>query len=173
MDESAVYNESDLAPFRRRLNDLHTIINGDSDSGKHPNPMTKLLERQLSDCGSSDCLMSYGHLLTTLSIFVESVLRRLQENLAVLSPELVPLHERLVTIRRKLVTLAAKGDSCKAELKPLQEELRKIDSLSIMPSFSLKESEYSRSICARMHLLCFCLAAPFYAYQTGEHAVNV
>ena len=63
--------------------------------------------------------------------FIESVLARLQDNLSVLSTELVPLHERLVTIRRKLVTLAAKGGSPKAELKPLQEELRKIDSLSI------------------------------------------
>jgi chromosome segregation ATPase len=111
MDESSVYNESDLAPFRRRLNDLHSIIKSDSESGKHPDAMTRLLERQLGEC--------------------EIVLNRLQDNLSVLSSELVPLHERLVTIRRKLVTLAAKGVSPKAELKPLQEELRKLDSLSI------------------------------------------
>ncbi len=53
MDESSVYNESDLAPFRRRLNDLRTIIKSDSPSGKHPEAMTKLLERQLGDCGAS------------------------------------------------------------------------------------------------------------------------
>ena len=47
-----------------------------------------------------------------------------------LSVELIPIHARLVTIRRQLVTLAAKEGSHKAELKPLQEELRKIDSLS-------------------------------------------
>jgi hypothetical protein len=52
MDESSVYNESDLAPFRRRLNDLHSIIKSDSESGKHSEAMTKLLERQLGDCGS-------------------------------------------------------------------------------------------------------------------------
>jgi hypothetical protein len=55
----------------------------------------------------------------------------LQDNLSVLSVELLPVHERLIAIRRKLVTLAAKGSALKAELKPLQEELRKIDSLSI------------------------------------------
>ena len=54
----------------------------------------------------------------------------MQDNLSVLSVELQPLHERLVAIRRKLVGLAAKGGLVKAELKPLQEELRKIDSLS-------------------------------------------
>jgi hypothetical protein len=57
----------------------------------------------------------------------ETLLRELQESLAVLSVELVPIHERLVGIRRKLVALAAKEGSHKADLKPLQEELRKID----------------------------------------------
>ena len=42
------------------------------------------------------------------SLAVEIVLQRLQDSLAVLSPELVPIHERLVNIRRKLVALAAK-----------------------------------------------------------------
>ncbi|CCL99689.1 uncharacterized protein FIBRA_01710 [Fibroporia radiculosa] len=128
------------------------------------------------------------------------VLHRLQDSLAVLSPELVPIHERLVSIRRQLVALAAKetareaananafvvktantfpmrvpskestpprddassgyesapgsdaeartptkettskgegskekdGLKVKAELKALQEELRKIDSLSVL-----------------------------------------
>jgi Protein of unknown function (DUF2408) len=57
----------------------------------------------------------------------------MQDNLSVLCAELLPLHERLVGIRRKLVGLAAKGlvkAELKAELKPLQDELRKIDSLS-------------------------------------------
>jgi hypothetical protein len=56
------------------------------------------------------------------------MLRTLQDSLAVLSSELVPLHEHLVTIRRKLVALTAKDPPHKAELKPLLEELRKIDS---------------------------------------------
>lgn len=115
---------------------------------------------------------------------LDNLLRKLQESLSVLSPELIPIHERLVNIRRQLVALAAKetalevkrvaekGDDykgkvvatkepeperdadsktptrestpkpsgseykdkdtirVKAELKPLQEELRNIDSLS-------------------------------------------
>ena len=52
MNESAVYNESDLAPFQKRLDDLREIVRKDKESGKHPEAMTRLLERQLSQCGS-------------------------------------------------------------------------------------------------------------------------
>ncbi|KAH7914612.1 hypothetical protein BJ138DRAFT_1123378 [Hygrophoropsis aurantiaca] len=110
MNESAVYNEADLAPFVRRLGELRQIVQHDADSGKHPEAMTKLLERQLNEC--------------------DAIVESLQDSLSVLSVELIPIHERLVTIRRQLVALAAKEGSHKAELKPLQEELRKIDSLS-------------------------------------------
>ena len=51
----------------------------------------------------------------------------MRESLSELSVELVPIHERLVSIRRQLVALAAKDNFSKAEIKPLQEELRKID----------------------------------------------
>ena len=60
----------------------------------------------------------------------EVIVLSLQENLATLSVELVPIHERLVTLRRQLVALAAKEGSHKVELKSLHEELRKIDLLS-------------------------------------------
>ena len=50
MDESGVYNESDLAPFQKRLDELREIVNGDKESGKHPPAMTKLLDRQLKEC---------------------------------------------------------------------------------------------------------------------------
>ena len=62
--------------------------------------------------------------------FVDAILRSLQDSLAVISVELTPIYEKLVTTRRQLVALAAKEGSHKAELKPIQEELRKIDSLS-------------------------------------------
>lgn len=46
-----MYNESDLAPFQRRLQELRSIVQQDADSGKHPEAMTKLLQRQLNECG--------------------------------------------------------------------------------------------------------------------------
>jgi hypothetical protein len=69
--------------------------------------------------------------VTYTPFILENLLHSLQDSLAVLSPELVPIHERLVVIRRQLVALAAKGgQNARAELKPFQEELRNIDSLS-------------------------------------------
>ncbi|KAI0255759.1 hypothetical protein BJV78DRAFT_1273311 [Lactifluus subvellereus] len=151
MDESFVYNESDLAPFRRRLNELHSIIRRDSESGKHPDAMTKLLERQLGDC--------------------ESVLGRLQENLSVLSAELVPVHERLITVRRKLIALAAKGCSPKADLKPLQEELRKIDSKRVDGKFLGPGGNIpaSQAICSSLLEECFDIVQEIRAQEESKN----
>ncbi|KAG1907600.1 uncharacterized protein F5891DRAFT_1160751 [Suillus fuscotomentosus] len=115
MEESGVYNESDLAPFQRRLSELRHIVQQDAESSKHPEAMTKLLERQFNEC--------------------DVIMRSLQGSLSVLSVELVPIHERLVTIRRQLVALAAKEGSHKAEIKSLAEELRKIDSKRVDGKF--------------------------------------
>ena len=73
------------------------------------------------------------HPLPLFSFNLDAIVNQLQESLSVLSPELLPVHQKLVTIRRQLVALAAKEGSQKAELKPLQEELRRIDSLSTSP----------------------------------------
>lgn len=64
---------------------------------------------------------------------LDAIVGQLEDSLSILSVELAPIHQRLVTIRRQLVSLAAKEGPHKAELKPLQEELRKIDSLSLPP----------------------------------------
>ena len=70
--------------------------------------MTTLLERQLNECGTWRGMLSARVQHSICPSIAESVLQRLQDSLAVLSPELVPIHERLVNIRRKLVALAAK-----------------------------------------------------------------
>lgn len=51
MNESGVYNESDLGPFHRRIAQLRKIIKDDEESKRHSKAMIKLLERQLKDCG--------------------------------------------------------------------------------------------------------------------------
>ncbi|KAH9935913.1 uncharacterized protein BXZ73DRAFT_45394 [Epithele typhae] len=186
MDESGVYNESDLLPFHRRLAELRNIVSGDVESGKHPAAMTKLLERQLNDC--------------------DNLLRKLQDSLSVLSPELIPIHERLVTLRRQLVALAAKEVALsdkhedvkgkavassqdliereadtktptrestpkptnsefkdkevlrvKAELKPIQEELRKIDSKRVDGKFLGPGGTVpaSQAVCSSLLEECF------------------
>ncbi|OCB85509.1 hypothetical protein A7U60_g7519 [Sanghuangporus baumii] len=115
MNESAVYNESDLDPFQKRLDELRDIVRSDKESGKHPPAMTKLLDRQLKEC--------------------DDIVTSLKESLSELSVELVPTHERLVTLRRQLVALAAKDSFSKSELKPIQEELRKVDSKRVDGKF--------------------------------------
>ena len=65
MNESALYNESDLAPFHRRLNELRQIVQQDS---KQPKALTKLLERQLHECGMSSTFIC--HPLSFHSIYI-------------------------------------------------------------------------------------------------------
>ncbi|KAF9031371.1 hypothetical protein BDZ89DRAFT_1101132 [Hymenopellis radicata] len=148
---SGVYNESDLAPFQRRLSDLRQIVQRDATAGKHPESLTKLLERQLGEC--------------------DGIVRSLQEGLSVLSPELIPIHERLVNIRRHLVALAAKEGSHKAELKPLQEELRKIDSKRVDGRFlgpgGMVPS--SQAVCSSLLEECFEIAQEIKANEDSKN----
>ncbi|KAG8861396.1 hypothetical protein FRB96_002845 [Tulasnella sp. 330] len=115
MNESSSFTDADLKPFRARLNELRHIVVSDKESGKHPEAMTMLLERKLNAC--------------------DVVLTQLHESLSVLSVELVPIHQKLVALRRHLVALAAKQKPSKADLKPLQEELRKLDSKRVNDRF--------------------------------------
>lgn len=151
MNESAVYNESDLAPFHRRLQELRGIVQHDSESGKHPKALTTLLERQLNEC--------------------DMVVKQLQESLAVLDSELVPLHQKLVAIRRQLVALAAKEGPHKAELKPLQEELRKIDSTRVDGKFLGPGGivPASQAICSSLLEECFDIAQEIKAQEDSKH----
>ncbi|KAK7024882.1 hypothetical protein R3P38DRAFT_2951598 [Favolaschia claudopus] len=148
IDESAVYNESDLAPFRRRIGDLRQIV---QHEGKQSNAVTKLLERQLNEC--------------------DAIVQSLEENLSVLSVELIPIHQRLVTIRRQLVALAAKEGSHKAELKPLQEELRKIDSKRVDGKFLGPGGivPASQAICSSLLEECFDIAQEIKAHEDSKN----
>ncbi|KAJ8694917.1 hypothetical protein PTI98_007555 [Pleurotus ostreatus] len=151
MNESGVYNEVDLAPFQRRLKDLRQIVQSDAEGSKHNEALTKLLERQLNEC--------------------DSIVRSLQESLSVLSPELAPIHLKLVHIRRQLAALAAKEGSHKAELKPLQEELRKIDSKRVDGKFLGPGGVLpsSQAICSSLLEECFDVAQEIKAQEESKN----
>ncbi|KAF5336169.1 hypothetical protein D9611_006372 [Ephemerocybe angulata] len=155
MNESAVYNEGDLVPFRRRLAELRDIVMRDAEAGKHPKALTKLLERQLNEC--------------------DAIVQQLLESLSVISPELVPVHQRLISIRRQLVALAAKEGSQKAELKPLQEELRNIDSRERVDGKFLGPSGVvpaSQAICSGLLEECFDIAQEIKAHEDSKNVAT-
>ncbi|KAG5639079.1 hypothetical protein H0H81_007023 [Sphagnurus paluster] len=154
INESAVYNESDLQPFHRRLGELRNIIQHDGECGKHPKPLIKLLERQLNEC--------------------EAIVRNLQESLSVLSVELVPIHQKLVSLRRQLVALAAKEGSHKSELKPLQEELRKIESARVDGNFLGPGGivPTSQALCSSLLEECFDISQEIKANDESKHVAS-
>src|SRR5258707_12117300 len=123
MNESAVYNEADLAPFHKRLSDLRQIIQQDAESNKHPKAITKLLERQVNEAGSLIFFKLSLMSMNSIQYQIDAVVKQLQESLSVLSPELVTVHQRLVPIRRQLVPPTAEEGTQKQALKPLQEAL--------------------------------------------------
>ncbi|KAK7056312.1 hypothetical protein VNI00_002865 [Paramarasmius palmivorus] len=154
MNESALYNEADLAPFQKRIRELRSILQRDAAEGKHPEALIKLLERQLNKC--------------------DDIVKSMEESLSVLSIELVPIHEKLVTIRRKLVALAAKEGSHKAELKPLQEELRKIDSQRVDGKFLGPGGivPASQAICSSLLEECFEIAQEIKANEDSKRVAS-
>jgi len=151
MNESGVYNEADLDPFHQRLGELRQIIQSDVESGKHPLAMIKLLERQLNEC--------------------DTVLSTLQDSLSVISPELIPIHERLVNIRRQLVALAAKEKIQRAELKPLLEALRIIDSKRVDGKFLGPGGTFpaSQAICSSLLEECFDISQEIKAQDQSKN----
>ncbi|EJD07338.1 uncharacterized protein FOMMEDRAFT_16036 [Fomitiporia mediterranea MF3/22] len=152
MNESAVYNEIDLVPFNKRLEELHDIVRSDTESGKHPVAMTKLLDRQLKEC--------------------DRIVASMRDSLSDISVELVPIHEKLVTIRRQLVALAAKDTFSKAELKPIQEELRKIDSKRVDGKFlgpGGASVPTSQALCSSLLEECFEIAQEIKAREDTKN----
>ncbi|KAJ9479087.1 Cu(2+) suppressing and bleomycin sensitive protein 1 [Pseudozyma hubeiensis] len=115
LQESGIYTEADLQPFGSRLSELREIIRKDGEGSRHPTQLTKLMTRKLEAC--------------------EKMVRKLEGTLKVLSVELVPIHQRIISIRRQLAAAAAKPKPARAEIKQLQEELRKIDAKRVDGKF--------------------------------------
>ncbi|KAK4684108.1 hypothetical protein P7C73_g6096, partial [Tremellales sp. Uapishka_1] len=115
MDESGIYTEAALIPFKERIEALKQIIKQDHEDGKHPEPILRLMMRKLEG--------------------TERSLQNLLQSLSVLSIELVPIHQRLVLLRKELGALSAEPKPNKTEYKAIVEELRKIDSKRVDGKF--------------------------------------
>jgi hypothetical protein len=68
MNESGVYNESDLNPFHKRIAELRQIIKSDEENKRHPKAMVTLLERQLKDCGRFPPMSRATHQTTSADL---------------------------------------------------------------------------------------------------------
>ncbi|CAK9786470.1 unnamed protein product [Cutaneotrichosporon oleaginosum] len=115
LDESGIYTEAYLQGFKDRIDQLRDIIKHDRDEQKHPEAVLKYMSWKLD-----------GN---------DAILRNLMESLGVLNVELVPIHNRLVAMRKQLIALASQPKVPKTELKPIVEELRKIDSKRVDGKF--------------------------------------
>ncbi|EIW73151.1 hypothetical protein TREMEDRAFT_59313 [Tremella mesenterica DSM 1558] len=115
MNETGAYTEQFLVPFRERLSQLKQILKQDSEDGKHPEPIVRLMMRKLEG--------------------VERQLDHLMASLSVLSVELVTIHQRLVHLRKQLAIMAGQEKLNKQEFKAAVEELRKIDSKRVDGKF--------------------------------------
>ena len=123
MNETGAYTEAFLEPFRERLAVLKQIIKQDSDDGKHPEPIVRLMMKKLEGVGESRCAGG----IRSSKLMAERQLNDLFASLSVISIELVPIHQRLVALRKQLAGLSAEPKLKKAEFKACMEELRKID----------------------------------------------
>lgn len=56
MDETGAYTEALLDPLRQRLDALKNIIKQDSEDGKHPEPIVRLMMKKLEGVGETNVL---------------------------------------------------------------------------------------------------------------------
>ncbi|ORY27366.1 hypothetical protein BCR39DRAFT_538513 [Naematelia encephala] len=115
MNETGAYTEAFLSPFRERIDQLKEMIKRDSEEGKHPEPIVRLMLRKLQG--------------------VERQYSDLMASLSVISIELVPIHQRLVALRKQMAILAGEPKPNKTEFKAVMEELRKIDAKRVDGKF--------------------------------------
>ena len=112
---------------------------------------------------------------TELTSCLDKILVFMKDSLSELSVELIPIHERLVTIRRQLVALAAKETPNKSELKPIQEELRDIDSKRVDGRFlgpGGASVPASQAICSSLLEECFEIAQEIKAREDSKNVAS-
>ncbi|KAJ2454854.1 hypothetical protein EV183_001274 [Coemansia sp. RSA 2336] len=126
MNDTGVYTDDDLEPFKKRLQEIRQLVDAEvsreseEESGK-PTPELQLVLRRLRQC--------------------EKELALLEETTRVISDELTPIYEELVHIRRRLTALSFMAhDDAQTEAKELQKRLIEIDDMRVDDRFVDAES---------------------------------
>ncbi|KAL1924235.1 uncharacterized protein VTP21DRAFT_7270 [Calcarisporiella thermophila] len=113
--ERARYTKEDLEPYRKRLQELDSIIKADEKKEETPELFIKLIRSRYAQC--------------------DKLLSELEQSLDSISPELLPLRTRLIDLRRHLALFAVRGDCTADDIKPIQAKLREIDSSRVDGKF--------------------------------------
>ncbi len=75
MNETGAYTEAYLEPFKQRLETLKKIIKQDSDDGKHPEPIVRLMLKKVEGVGTLFVyLLSSTYDRTSTSRFVRIII---------------------------------------------------------------------------------------------------
>ncbi|KAJ2535170.1 hypothetical protein IWW35_006830, partial [Coemansia sp. RSA 1878] len=87
LNDTGIYTDDDLEPFKVRLLEIRQLIDAEvSRNGDEPKPEVLLVSRRLRQC--------------------ETELGLLEETTRVISDDLMPVYEELVHIRRRLTALS-------------------------------------------------------------------
>ncbi|KAJ1835434.1 hypothetical protein LPJ63_001120 [Coemansia sp. RSA 2711] len=122
MNDTGVYTDDDLVPFKVRLREIRQLVDAevaredeDEDQGE-PKPEVLLVSRRLRQC--------------------EKEIALLEETTRVIADALMPVYEDLVRIRRRLTALSfLPHDSAIAEARELQKRLIEIDDMRVDDRF--------------------------------------
>ncbi|KAJ7923529.1 hypothetical protein B0H13DRAFT_2316472 [Mycena leptocephala] len=142
MDESAVYNEADLAPFRRRLSEFRQIV---QHEGKQANALTKLLERQLMNAES----------LSVLSVELVPIHERL-----------VTIRRQLVALAAKEGPHKAELNRCRRSCA------RSTRSASTASSWARRDRPASQAVCSSLLEECFEIAQEVKANEDSKNVAG-
>ncbi|KAJ2124612.1 hypothetical protein IW147_001577 [Coemansia sp. RSA 720] len=117
LNDTGIYTDDDLEPFKVRLQEIRQLIDAEvSRDGDEPKPEVLLVSRRLRQC--------------------ETELGLLEETTRVISDELMPVYEELVHIRRRLTALSVLAHAVAApEAKELQRRLIAIDDMRVDDRF--------------------------------------
>lgn len=112
---SSTYTEADVQPVRERLNTIGSIVDrAENDENESPE-ILELMRQKLSLCYAQ--------------------LQSVEDNVKQVPPELAATLQRLVYIKREIMSIGSRPKYSQAALKPLQEELRKIDAQRVDGKF--------------------------------------
>ncbi|KAI8347607.1 hypothetical protein EDC96DRAFT_578154 [Choanephora cucurbitarum] len=115
LNEAGVYEEEYLKPYKAKLDEIEKILSVDSKNKALPEHVMQVLQYKFMQC--------------------KNIYEKLLNTIHEVSPELVPIRDKMLHIRRHLASICTRGEYLPSDIKPLQEQIRAIDSLRVDGKF--------------------------------------